>query len=293
MPGYKVVLRILIVALILGGIGALIYFIVGGVTNTKTAHNVYTSVKNSNDYAYIQQNFSQSSDAYAVIDSNDAHFEKWYSCYKSQALIFNEFGETLYFSEKKVRREMSGKVDEYLQNLKNTKVAIENLLERKAYFDSQGITNYTQLEPLANIVKDNFYKQIKTLSSFNFYVIDFALETAIKNDASLKHTMLEILYAQANLLLDNLQNGNETNIALCFDENKDAFDSYNNQKEQNFRNQSIQGTNEFNMMLTYDTLRTDQKSAFLNSPDKQSFIAGHPSLATKLGYVMKVMGWES
>lgn len=294
MPGYKVVLRILLIALILGGIGVLIYFLVGGFSNTKTAHNVYANIKESNDYAYVQERLDDSTDIYSVVNGQVADFSKWYDCYKSQTLVFEEFGQTLYFSEKKVGREMSGKVDDFLGDVKNTKNEIEVLKERKTYFEEHGSEDQSQLKVLAEKVANKFYAQTKTLSSLNEMIVDFALKNTLKSEASLKYTMLEIVHTQSKLLLNYIQSEKTEDLNLVLNENKQARSSYLTQKQTNFQNQAIQNTNEFNMMLTFKDIDKSLKQEFLNSSNKQSFINKRsPNQQTIFGYVMKVMGWEA
>lgn len=295
IPGYKIVLRILLILLVAGGIGTLVFYFTGGFENNKKAYELCGNNLNQTQTTYFNENYKKGSDAYYFSKANITNFEKWYNAYESEKCVFDQLMPKLYFSSSN-SKDLNGRISNYFNNLFQTSRHIQIFLEKKAIFDEGGLSSdeITRLIPLANNTFVQFKSQVKQMSLMNNSLIDFTKKYCVgSGEASLKETMIFLLQSQADVLITCLDNPSE-NLNKVTSDNNNGILKFTNLEANNFLKQTEEGSNEFNLVLTFDKITQKNKTNFLKAEDKDQFLETLILTSNDrkyLGYVKNVMGW--
>lgn len=298
MPGYKIVLIIVLSLSILGGIGYGIYFLVtGGGDDSRSTFNAYTNVSKSSENIYINENLG----ATDLAQYFDGEFDNYYALYVNEKLFFDEMSENLYFAQGRAegKQELEAKIYNFGENIKATYANLKYLKDAELSFKTENSESGTlistneinQLKELALTVKDDFIVQTNTLNEINNLLYPFVVNSCLGGDmkTSLKYNILFVMLEQSNLLYSNLSTKTVTQIVL--DDNQKVISVYKNEKDVNFVS-SVAGSSALNFVLALNWLDDDIKSGFFNAENKQSYLTTQgPNVITNLNYIINYFGF--
>lgn len=310
MAGYKIVLRILLVLLVVGGAGFLIYYFAsGGFSKATDTYMAYKNFETSKEKALFDEKTNDASFMGQLETYNDESlkFEGYYECYMTQELVFSEIGDALYFSPKKAKNKkaLEKKIASYYGALKNCVGKLE--IFEKALNDYSGENSdagssfssweESKFRELAPVVTEAMKNLAIKAYEVNRLCFDYVRNSCLGGSTygSLKYTMLEAIKEQSNALREVFddQNTNITSFSALANYNKTARQSYLSQKESNFSDGVNESSPYYGFRNNYHTLTTEEKSEFFKSTNKSSFVSGKSgSLKDNLTQICNVMGWS-
>ena len=301
MPGYKIVLRILIVVIILGLLGFLIYFLAGGFNNRLSTYENYQNIKNSEENTVLEEHLTAGSNFVANVNTYQSSFSDWLSCYLSQELLIYEMGDNLYFVDADANRaEVDGALNSYREKISSTSQSIETFLDRQNYFTSSSSDEGTALTEaertslvlLAGTAFERLKEQVQVMYNLNNILFPFVVDNCLGGnvDASLKYGILYALLEQSNLLYNNLEEN--TQIDLMITENENAREVYINEKASDFISVATNGSSAANFVDAMINLSSETKSEFFASTDKSTYAERQsPAIQTNLENILTFLGW--
>ncbi len=303
MPGYKIVLRILIFLILFGVLAFLIYFLAGGFNNRLSTYENYQNIKNGEQNAVLKQHLTEGSDFVASVNTYQDSFSDWLSCYISQELLIYEMADNLYFvNDDANRSEVDSALNSYKDKIANTSQSIETFLDRQSYFSSPSSSGGEELTSeeleslgsLADTVYDSLQGQVAVMYNLNNILFPFVVENCLggKIDASLKYGILYSLLQQSNLLYNNLEKNTQTDSMII--ENENAREVYTNEKAKFFMSATTSGSNALSFVdaMIYLSDKAETKTSFFASTDKRTYAERQsPEIQTNLENILTFLGW--
>ncbi len=285
MPGYKVVLIILLVLSILGGIGFTIYYIItGGNDNSLSTFETYSKQFESEQNIYLEENLGKSE----YSEFFDEEFAFWFECDRLEKLVYNELSVNLCFAERKANKkgELEAKINEYANQQKATFEKLKIFIERKNYFETESSANgtnisegeRTQLKNLATDVKVKFKSQVNLLCDINKMLVPFVQNSCLKTsfDSSLKYSILNVAFFHSNYY-NSLLNEDKM-LSVVYDDAENILKTYNQANQQNFLGQTDFNSADSQFLVGLNFLTDEIKSEFFNTENKQIYKNAQGSL---------------
>lgn len=287
MAGYKVVLRILLILIILGAIGfGIWYFAFGGFSDSLAPYKTYKSVSQSEERSYIL-GLSEDTDKMNRLKScgvNGTEFSNCYACFITQELCINEVGEELFFvnSKAKNKNAVEQKYNAYFNALKNSFnefKAFEEAYSRYTSEDSSEGTmisdwEQTKLSEQAPKAFEKFKVLTQKAYELNSVCFDYVINYCLGGSAygSLKFAMLDAIKWQSDVLYQAIKDENSTSISAYKTNLENAKVCYNNQKVTNFNNSFNKLNVAYSFRHDYFELKEKDKKEFFESSDKKTLI---------------------
>lgn len=274
MPGYKIVLILLLILSILGGIAYGIYYIVtgGGANSNLSTFNAYQQVQEDKNYNYINENISKND----VAEYFDANFSNYYTCFTLEKTVFDELGKNLYFSNGKfeAKKDLDSSINAFHQSIKPVYDKLKYLIDNKNHFEKDGSINaddINHLKELASLVSTEFVVMVSNLNNVNNKLLPLVKECCLGGSfkGSVKYNMIEVILYQSNLLCSQLAQNNITTNTL--DDCQKVYSKYLQQKEINFK----QDAQSKLFVKSMDELSSTLKQPFFESTNKNEFAQAH------------------
>ncbi|MBR1926110.1 MAG: hypothetical protein IJ837_04620 [Clostridia bacterium] len=309
MAGYKIVLRVLLVLLLVGGVGFLLYyFAFGGSSKATDAYMAYKNFETSKEKALFDEKTNNESfmNNLKMYNNESLRFEGYYECYMTQELVFSEVGDALYFSPKKAenKKTLEKRISSYYGALKNCAGKLEifdkALIDYSSENSDAGTTFSSweegQLRGLLPVVNEAMKNLAIKAYEVNCYSLDYARNSCLGGNTygSLKYTMLDAIKEQSNALREAFDDESVdiTSFSKLTTYNQTARKSYLYQKENNFVDGVDVSSACYSFRNNYYTLTNEEKSEFFKAVDKASLVSKKTgSLKDSLTQICDVMGW--
>lgn len=299
MAGYKVVLRMLLILIILGAVGfGIWYFAFGGFSNNLAPYKTYKSVSQSEERSYI---LSLGEDAEKMnrlkscgVDGTE--FSSCYLCFVTQELCINEVGEELFFinSQAKNKKAVEQKYNAYFSSLKDTFNEFKSFEEAYSRFtredSSEGtmISDWeqTKLSEQAPKAFEKFNILTQKAYELNSVCFDFVINSCLGGNVygSLKYGMLDAIKNQSDVLYQAIKDENSSVISAYKTNLENVKTCYNNQKVTNFNNSFNKANVAYSFRHDYFELKEKDKKEFFESSNKKALINGMTSQFIKTCY---------
>ena len=309
MPGYKIVLRVIAVLLVVGVVGFFIYyFAVGGFASAE-AYKSYRKIEASTEKTYFDQktNDDEFMNLLNFYDADNSKFNGYFQCYLAEELVFFEVGDSLYFSPKKAKnkKKLEKKIAKYYDELKNCvgKIKVfETALSEYSSENSDAGTAFStweesKLRELSPVVTEAMKNLAIKACDVNSLCFNYARDVCLGGSTygSLKYTMLDAIKEQARVLCEAFddQNTSLTSFNALATHTQKARNSYLTQKASDFAQGIVEPSDYYNFRSNYYSVTDADKNEFFKSPDKVSFANSKSGdLKTYLEQINRVMGWS-
>lgn len=315
MAGYKVMLRIFAIVLVLAAIGfGIFYFVAGGFSNSRAAYGTHREIAKSESRAYIRS-LTPGSDQMVLLGnygsveqdgSNYVYFANYLTIYSSLDYVLNEMGDELYFSPKKASNK--GAVEsryEVFQRATNDcyqafKVFYDSYDQYTSENSSQGavLTEWerSQLSGFARKVYPTVANLAKAAYDLNDICYDYIIASCYngKVDGNLKFAMLDVVREHAMAYYDCIvEKKPMSDLNAYNNQSKQAVQAYKNEKSSNFNNELNAASTQYAFKHSFFELGKETKNAIYKSTNKQQFVDSLPDGAYKQSaqQMCTVMGW--
>ena len=311
MPGYKVMLRVLAIIIVLGIIGfGIFYFVSGGFSNAKATYNTFSAIQKSEENAYMQQIDDSKVDLLSSFNhENESNvteygfkFRKYYQTYLSFNYVLGEIGEELYFATKK-GKELDAKYNSFYASLKKVYGDFKTFDESYNTYKSQnsaGGTSLTsweenELAKLAPMVFSSTQNLAQEAYNLSGVCYDYVVKNCLGGSAygNLKYTMLKAINGQTMVLFDATHEGknvSDLNSYLTYMTN--ALNKYKNEKSSNFSSELNTSSAQFEFKHVFYTLSSEELTNLYQSTNKTEYVGSLTgNNKNALQKTSEAMGW--
>ena len=313
MAGYKVMIRVLAIIIVLGVIGfGIFYFVSGGFSNARASYETYKTISGSNERAYLQNldsaKVTRLSNYSSRVDGkkNATTFNNYLEAYISLDLVLMEMGDELYFAPKKAnnKKTVDSRYNDYKNALQATykqfKVFDDSYNDyiSAASADGTSISSWEdeQLLALAPKVYDSMSNLVKKAYSLNGVCFNFIVENCLGKSTygNLKYAMLEAIRGQAMVLVEKIgENVAVTDIKAYAEDCDKAVKKYKNEKVLGFSSELDNSSTQYAFKNSFYSLKDSEKKDCYQNSNKQQLIdnMNASEYKQKLEQMCLVMGW--
>ncbi len=315
MAGYKVMLRIFAIIIILGVVGFGIYFFAfGGFSNSKAAYSTHKELENSEARTYLRS-IDTTSEQMILIgnygsveqDGDDyVYFSHNVKAYIALDYVLNEMGDELYYAPKNAsgKKQVESKYSAFSSATKEAHNAFKVFFDSYSLYKSVGSAQgeslseweQNQLSGFAKKVYPAVGNLVQKAYELNVVCFDYIVKNCYSKSVvgNLKFAMLDATRGQAMTYREAIVSRSElakldAYSVYC----KKAIEAYKNEKSALFDNELYASNPEFAFKNSFFTLSGESLKKVYQSTNKQEFVDSLQEGAYKstVNEICTVMGW--